>query len=245
MYATVAQSVEQLIRNQQVAGSSPASSSILKRAACQFRLAALFTGFCPTFHRRSGAAFLFLSFFFRAASPVTRLPCFAFYFYPAKRYSVANASLSARIYRSFCFLLLTIPTGSSILKRAACQFRLAALFTGFCPTFHRRSGAAFLFLSFFFRAASPVTRLPCFAFYFYPAKRYSVANASLSARIYRSFCFLLLTIPTGSSILKRAACHIRLAALFTGFRRKPLKVRKILNARTENFPYGRFNFIIS
>ena len=45
MYATVAQSVEQLIRNQQVAGSSPASSSILKRAACQFRLAALFTGF--------------------------------------------------------------------------------------------------------------------------------------------------------------------------------------------------------
>ena len=30
MYATVAQSVEQLIRNQQVAGSSPASSSIEK-----------------------------------------------------------------------------------------------------------------------------------------------------------------------------------------------------------------------
>ncbi len=45
MYATVAQSVEQLIRNQQVAGSSPASSSILKKAACQIRLAALFTGF--------------------------------------------------------------------------------------------------------------------------------------------------------------------------------------------------------
>ena len=121
MYATVAQSVEQLIRNQQVAGSSPASSSILKKAACQIRLAALFTGFRPTFHRRSGAAFSFLSFFFRAASPVTRLLCFAFYFYLAKRYSVANASLSSRIYRSFCFLLLTSPNGSSILKRAACQ----------------------------------------------------------------------------------------------------------------------------
>ena len=84
MYATVAQSVEQLIRNQQVAGSSPASSSILKRAACQFRLAALFTGFRPTFHRRSGAAFSFLSFFFRAASPVTRLLRFAFLFLPRK-----------------------------------------------------------------------------------------------------------------------------------------------------------------
>ena len=82
--AGVAQSVEQLIRNQQVAGSSPASSSILKRAACQIRLAALFTGFRPKFHRRSGAAFSFLSFFFRAASPVTRLPCFAFLFLPRK-----------------------------------------------------------------------------------------------------------------------------------------------------------------
>ena len=85
MYATVAQSVEQLIRNQQVAGSSPASSSILKMAACQFRLAALFTGFRPTFHRRSGAAFSFLSFFFRAASPVTRLLCFAFLFFLPRR----------------------------------------------------------------------------------------------------------------------------------------------------------------
>ena len=179
----MAQSVEQLIRNQQVAGSSPASSSILKRAASRNRLAALFTGFCPTFHRQSGAAFSFLSFFFRAASPVTRLPCFAFYFCLVKRYSVANASPSPRIYRSFCFLLLTSPASSSILKRAASRNRLAALFTGFCPTFHRQSGAAFSFLSFFFRAASPVTRLPCFAFYFCLVKRYSVANASFSARL--------------------------------------------------------------
>ena len=111
----MAQSVEQLIRNQQVAGSSPASSSILKRAASRNRLAALFTGFRPTFHRRSGATFSFLSFFFRAASPVTRLPCFAFYFCLVKRYSVANASPSPRIYRSFCFLLLTSPASSSKL----------------------------------------------------------------------------------------------------------------------------------
>ena len=146
----MAQSVEQLIRNQQVAGSSPASSSILKRAASRNRLAALFTGFRPTFHRRSGAAFSFLSFFFRAASPVTRLPCFAFYFCLVKRYSVANASPSPRIYRSFCFLLLTSPASSSILKRAASRNRLAALFTGFCPTFHRRSGARFSFFIFIF-----------------------------------------------------------------------------------------------
>ena len=53
--ATVAQSVEQLIRNQQVAGSSPASSSILKRAACHIRLAALFTGFRrKIFNARTG-----------------------------------------------------------------------------------------------------------------------------------------------------------------------------------------------
>ena len=210
----MAQSVEQLIRNQQVAGSSPASSSILKRAASRNRLAALFTGFRPTFHRRSGAAFSFLSFFFRAASPVTRLPCFAFYFCLVKRYSVANASPSPRIYRSFCFLLLTSPTGSSILKRAASRNRLVALFTGFCPTFHRRSGAAFSFLSFFFRAASPVTRLPCFAFYFCLVKRYSVANASPSPRIYRSFCFLLLTSPASSSILKRRQVEIDLPPFY-------------------------------
>ena len=90
-----------------------------------------------------------------------------FYFYLVKRYSVANASLSSRIYRFFCFLLLTSPASSSILKRAACHIRLAALFTGFRPTFHRRSGAAFSFLSFFFRAASPVTRLPCFTFFIF------------------------------------------------------------------------------
>ncbi len=128
----------------------------------------LFTGFCPTFHRRSGAAFSFLSFFFRAASPVTRLPCFAFYFCLVKRYSVANASPSPPVFIvpfAFCSLQVRPIT---ILKWAACQFRLAALFTGFRPTFHRRSGAAFSFLSFFFRAASPVTRLPCFAFLFLP-----------------------------------------------------------------------------
>ena len=179
----MAQSVEQLIRNQQVAGSSPASSSILKRAASRNRLAALFTGFCPTFHRQSGAAFSFLSFFFRAASPVTRLPCFAFYFCLVKRYSVANASPSPRIYRSFCFLLLTSPASSSILKRAASRNRLAAFLRAFARPFTAEAAQGSRFLSLFFRAASPVTRFLYSAFCYYVAKRYFVANASFSARL--------------------------------------------------------------
>ena len=46
VFATVAQLVEQLIRNQQVAGSNPASSSI--RPACQ--KAGLFCRFKPSLH---------------------------------------------------------------------------------------------------------------------------------------------------------------------------------------------------
>ena len=127
----MAQSVEQLIRNQQVAGSSPASSSILKRAASRNRLVALFTGFRPTFHRRSGAAFSFLSFFFRAASPVTRLPCFAFLFLP-RQSLFRRKRFPFRPYLSLLLLLLlTSPASSSILKRAASRNRLVALFTGF------------------------------------------------------------------------------------------------------------------
>ena len=114
---------------------------------------------------------------------MTRLPCFAFYFCLVKRYSVANASPSPRIYRSFCFLLLTSPASSSILKRAASRNRLAAFLRAFARPFTAKAAQGSRFLSLFFRAASPMTRLPCFAFYFCLVKRYSVANASFSARL--------------------------------------------------------------
>ena len=57
MYATVAQSVEQLIRNQQVAGSSPASSSNKKRL---FLGTFFYCTYWSARHRRSAAVFSIL-----------------------------------------------------------------------------------------------------------------------------------------------------------------------------------------
>ena len=95
--ATVAQSVEQLIRNQQVAGSSPASSSTRKRPPEFFPAGAFFSRNCrPTITVDVGALFYsFFIFFSRAASRWRVLPSLLYIFIflnncRAKRFSVAR-----------------------------------------------------------------------------------------------------------------------------------------------------------
>ena len=99
------------------------------------------------------------------------------------------------------------------------------LFTGFARPFTVEAARGSRFLSLFFRAASPMTRFLYSAFYYYVAKRYFVANASLPVRICRHFCssqvrkpyILLLKHPYGTRLSIRVLNFTSLSKRYAGF----------------------------